>query len=212
MPDLIVSELDFAYVAGLIDGEGHISATSHKTKSRGRSVSTKGKPYLHCDSRISMSLTTKEPLYWIQEKFGGVVYFKKSSSEKNWKDQWTWVALGNENKATLLRGIIPHLKIKQKQAILLLEYVQLDRTKGTKRRLEIIAICKQLNHKGKPVETNTPDCSISEQMIESDLPGDRKKADRVIDLYGVNHRPLYTGDILNELTPNVRISEHHGWK
>ena len=158
MTDSTVSELDFAYAAGLIDGEGHIAATSHRTTSRGRSVSTKGKPYFKFDSRISMSLTAKEPLDWLLEKFGGTVYFKKMPEEKNWKDQWTWVALGNQSKARLLKGIIPFLKIKQKQAVLLLEYVQLKKFGTTKRRQEIIALCSELNRKGKPVETNTPDC------------------------------------------------------
>lgn len=159
MPDSMISELDFAYAAGLIDGEGYIAASCHKTKSRGRSISTKGKPYLHCDSRISMSMTAKEPLDWLLEKFGGTVYFKPTKSRKH-KNQWTWVQLGNENKANLLQGIIPFLKVKQKQAVLLLEYVRLENRKGnTARRHEIAAICKELNRKGKPVETNTPDPS-----------------------------------------------------
>jgi hypothetical protein len=176
MTDSTISEVDFAYAAGLIDGEGHIAATSRKGKSRGRSVSTKGKPYAHLDSRISMSLTVKEPLDWLLEKFGGTVYFKKAPKNKNWKDQWTWVAMGNDNKSALLKGIIPFLKIKQRQAILLLEYVQLERFGSTERRQEIISLCSKLNRKGKPVETNTPDCPETGQMIESDLVGDHESA------------------------------------
>jgi hypothetical protein len=211
MPDSIISEVDFAYAAGLIDGEGHIAATSHKTKSRGRSISTKGKPYIHRDSRISMSLTTKEPLDWLLEKFGGTVYFRPMAKKK-WKNQWTWVALGNESKEVLLKGIIPHLKIKQRQAALLLEYVQLNRFGSMERRDEIISLCKELNRKGKPVETNTPDPSEKwTAKIESELTGDCKKTDQVTDLYGVGH-PWETGDLLNEATPCVLISEHHGWK
>ena len=175
MPNSMISELDFAYAAGLLDGEGYIAASCHKTKSRGRTVSTKGKPYLHCDSRISISMTDKEPLVWFLEKFGGTVYFKPTSGKKH-KDQWTWVSLGNENKVKLLAGVIPYLKVKQKQAILLLEYVQLKRLGSTERRLEIVALCKELNRKGKPVETNTPDCPNNGQMIESDLTGDCERA------------------------------------
>lgn len=213
MPDLMISEIDFAYAAGLIDGEGHISATSHKTKSRGRSVSTKGKSYLHRDSRISMGLTVRGPLDWLQEKFGGVVYARKKKTKKNHKPQWTWVSMGNESKANLLEGIMPFLKIKKQQAVLLLEYVRLDNLKkNIPRRDEIIAACRTLNRKGKPVETNTPDPSEKWTVkIESELTGDCKKTNRVTDLYGIN-APMFLGEILNEGTPNVRISEHHGWK
>ena len=196
MPDSMISEIDFAYAAGLIDGEGYIAASCHKTKSRGRSVSTKGKPYLHLDSRLSMSMTAKEPLYWLLEKFGGTVYFKPTKGKKH-KNQWTWVQLGNENKATLLKGIIPFLKVKQKQAVLLLEYVNLPRLGSTKRRLEIIALCKELNRKGKPVETNTPDPSEKWTVkIESELTGDCKKIDQVTGLYGVNMNGEFSGDLL----------------
>ena len=123
MPDLEISDIDFAYAAGLMDGEGYISATSNHTKSRGRTISTKGKPYIHRDSRVSMAMTAKEPLEWFQEKFGGCLYFKKM--KRKWKNQWIWVLTGNQNKIKILQGIIPYLKVKNEQAVLLLEYVQL---------------------------------------------------------------------------------------
>lgn len=175
MPDLEISDTDFAYAAGLIDGEGYISATSNRTKSRGRTISTKGKPYIHRDSRVSMSMTAKEPLEGLKEKFGGCFYFRKM--KRRWKNQWTWVLTGNQNKIKLLQGIIPYLKVKQEQAILVLEYVQLKDCKtNIPRRDEIIALCKILNRKGKPVETNTPNDSEKESKIESELHGDVKRA------------------------------------
>ena len=90
--------------------------------------------------------------------------------------------------------------------------MELPRFGSTDRRLEIVALCKALNRKGKPVETNTPDPSEKWTVkIESELTGDCKKTDQVTDLYGVDH-PLVSGDLLNEGSANVRISEHHGWK
>ena len=102
-----------------------------------------------------MSMTNQAPLDWMLEKFGGTVYSKKQPGTI-WKDQWTWIAMGNEKKVILLEGILPFLKVKKQQAILTLEFVRMNGAPRGERRSEIARLCKELNKKGKPVTTNTP--------------------------------------------------------
>lgn len=178
MPNNLTQE-DFAYAAGILDGEGYIAVVSAPSKSRGRTISTKGKIYLHHDSRISVTITRPEVPEWLQQKFGGTVYGRKMKG--NWKDQFTWLAMGNQNKEILLRGIIPFLKIKKAQAESVLEYTLMAGQSNPTRRSELARICKELNKKGKPVETNTQDSPEDdmEMKIESELIGDYERADVV---------------------------------
>lgn len=175
---LSLTDADFAYAAGLLDGEGYIAAVAHRSKSRGRTVSTKGKPYIHCDSRITITMTSKEPVEWFFHKFGGTLYFREM--RKRWKNQWIWLAMDNRKKKILLEGVLPYLKVKKQQAILVLEYVNMDGQSNVERRIEIARLCKELNKKGKPVTTNTPDCLENGQKIESELIGDNERALGVI--------------------------------
>src|ERR1017187_2054479 len=168
-----LTETDFAYAAGLLDGEGYIAAVASPTKSRGRTISTKGKPYIHCDSRISIAMTSKEPLDWMNQKFGGTVYGKKQPGV--WKDQWTWIAMGNDKKVVLLEGVVPFLKVKKQQAILLLEFVRMYGANNNEKRIELAKLCKELNRKGKTVTTNTPNTAPAVK-IESELTGDCERA------------------------------------
>lgn len=167
-----LTKTDFAYAAGILDGEGYIAVVSSPSKSRGRTISTKGKIYIHHDSRIYFAMTRPEVAEWFKDRFGGVTYSRKMQG--NWKDQWQWLAMGNENKEILLRGIIPYLKIKKTQAEAVLEYTLMAGKSNPERRVELARICKELNKKGKPVTTNTQDSPVDEleMKIESELLGD----------------------------------------
>ena len=102
----MVSETEWAYLAGLIDGEGCIRIERNKGKQ------LQGTP--------TVALTNSNPLMllWVLLRFGGHLYKKKSKS--CWDIYW----LG---KATipLLEGMLPYLTAKKGQAELVLDYRKL---------------------------------------------------------------------------------------
>jgi hypothetical protein len=87
---------NLSYLAGLIDGEGHIGFYAN------------GRGYAF---RINIRITNEEVINWLHENFGGIKnYIPKRKS--HWKDQWSWQVHGNE-AIKLYRKIYPLLIIKR---------------------------------------------------------------------------------------------------
>ena len=107
-----------AYMAGIIDGEGHIGiygSFNHK-------LSKHKSHYL----RVSVGNNCKELLDIFKAKLGGGL-----SSEQPPKGKliWRWTITGN-NAKQLLKDIYPYLVVKSKQASIGIEFQE----KRTKRR------------------------------------------------------------------------------
>lgn len=161
-----LTEADFRVAATFIDCEGWIGIA------RGTGYNRKREKYLRYNCTVRSGMTDRAYIDWLQECFGGGIYFRKSQTNK-WKDQYHW-SLGSTNLREFLKVILPYLKIKRKQAELALEY--LDRLQDNDPAWRE-SVCKQmnaLNRKGKPVTTNTPDCTETVRKIESELTGDRE--------------------------------------
>ena len=154
----------FAYLAGIIDGEGCL------TIGAGR----KGN-ITNYNSIIMIASTDERLIKWLQNNFGGNYYTSKRTSPK-WKQAYIWRFLKKKDIEVLLLAILPYLIIKREQAITLLEFVRLPRYQETpEKRAELHAKIKKLNTRGMgSVTTNTQEGSDdeSELMIESDLIGD----------------------------------------
>jgi len=148
------SELDKAYLAGFIDGEGTVTAVFRLTASSRREA-------VHC--RLSIPNTSLEILEWIQERFGGVMHYKNSLPKKaNFKKVYS-LYWGGEKCYPVLRDVLPYLKIKHRQAEILLELSALviPREGGLRRkgvtpwlhvkRGELVIELKSLNLRGVPV-------------------------------------------------------------
>lgn len=108
---------DLIYLAGFFDGEGSVILTRDKNRI----------PYRYSiDMQVANSYLNT--LKWLKEKFGGNVLLKESAGSvnsqgiKSTKDQFRWVLRSNEIRI-LLPDLIPHLKEKKNQAILLQEYI-----------------------------------------------------------------------------------------
>ena len=107
-----VSELDSAWAAGFIDGEGCI--TLHRNTLNGYVL------------RLQVSSSTIEPLERLKEIFGGRLngpYANKGryKDSYNRKPMWVWNNCG-ENAQAALRLIRPYMACKGEQADLALEY------------------------------------------------------------------------------------------
>lgn len=174
---------DWSYLAALFDGEGTFSVAratidnaKYKAKSNDSGVSN-AKPYVQFQSRIEVCNTNFNLMQWLIRSFGGVFYPHRRDKAIH-KPAYYWRPKGKANNERILLGVLPYLKIKKQQAVLMLEYIRLDRKVDPERREEIYAQMKVLNRRGLPVTTNTlDDCTENVQTkIESELQGDLQSA------------------------------------
>jgi hypothetical protein len=93
------SEAELAYMAGIVDGEGHIGV--HRN---GR----------HIASAFAVSNTDPRMMKWIQDRFGGTCCKAKRDWRGN-KDLYHWRCYGDLAER-VIRAIYPYLVIKREQA------------------------------------------------------------------------------------------------
>lgn len=169
---------DWAYMAGIMDGEGSfsISKVTNHTES--------GKPYFAYDCKILVGNTSVVLMKWLVEHFGGVYRvasshlskiagtdkaIAKSWSGSNFKTCYRWTCEGYRKQQEFLLAVIPYLVIKREQAIVALEWTRMVNAKNPAKRLELHQRMIALN-KGSSPTTNTPNTDTVK--IESELHGD----------------------------------------
>lgn len=91
-----LTESEKGYMAGIIDGEGHITPKC----------------------RIQVANTNYEVLIWLKDKLGGSIS-KRNTCEKNHKPIWCW-SLSYVPSRGLILSILPYLIIKKERALILL--------------------------------------------------------------------------------------------
>jgi len=103
-------ETDLAYIAGLVDGEGHICILSANNET---SFTT----------QLGISNTDREILDWIQGIFDGYIYDKQKIKGRKQGYQIRW------NKQVRIKEILtlllPYLRIKKIQALMVLEFIDI---------------------------------------------------------------------------------------
>ena len=97
------SPFDWAYLAGVIDGEGSILI-------RDRSV------------RVRVVNTNYELVHWIAQHFRGAVYTEQRDHPR--KRSYTWVLAAREPVRELLREVRPWLIVKADRADQALELIK----------------------------------------------------------------------------------------
>lgn len=102
----MTTQLEAAYLAGLVDGEGCIHLGTRKGTYRGRVT-------------IGMTAVAKPLLEDLQKTWAGGIYQSRPETEK-WSAAWVWSVQGEPARKLLLL-IEPHLRLKRKQAQLALE-------------------------------------------------------------------------------------------
>ena len=102
----MISSEDWAYLAGILDGEGSICL--HKDKKTGRIWGD-----------MSIYNTSPELINWILEKFGGRIYDNKSRNRFGDKPNFV-IRWNGEKSGELIPYLLPYLIIKQKKALNLL--------------------------------------------------------------------------------------------
>ena len=104
----MISELELAWLAGFLDGEGHIGI-------RKRSLLSGSPRY---SIILDVSHTKREAIEFLQNSMGGST--QKRQGKKEWKTTYKWRVRGKKAQQ-ILEKLSPFLKLKQEQAKLALE-------------------------------------------------------------------------------------------
>lgn len=183
-----MDKTDYAYLAGLFDGEGHITLTKSKPGKDAlrKHVCNNGvttyRP-ARCESwqfllNIGITSTDKRLIDWLETTVGGTHYTDKRQRQ-NWKPAYRWRLLGRSAQERTLLAIIPYMILKREQACLALDFIRMGDREDQKARLFFWERFMKLNRRGASPETNTPDTS-QDVKIESGLYGDIESVPVVI--------------------------------
>lgn len=122
----------WAYLGGILDGEGTIQVNKKNNKGN------KSPAY---SIAVEVGNTDKRLIDWLEQKFGGGTWFEESK-KANWKDKHTWTVTGY-NAHKLLSKVKDNLLLKKEQAEIAIRFYN----ECTKRNWSMKM--KELNRKGK---------------------------------------------------------------
>ena len=137
-----------AYVAGLIDGEGCITITWHRNRSK-----SSGKDNPRFLPYITVTNTKMEIINWLLENFGGS--FTTAHRTNGWNDCHTWYLCTRDTVRVFLETIEPYVIIKKPQIKMLTAFLDLGNSPGKhddfleEDRADIFLSMKELNKRGK---------------------------------------------------------------
>lgn len=101
----MATELDWAYAAGLLDGEGSFMIRKNKPGRKRRSISY--------TAVVSCKMTDAAPIEFLVNKFGGLLYQKRVTPAG--KKIWEW-RLGSRQAVPFLTSLLPYLRIPRRIA------------------------------------------------------------------------------------------------
>jgi len=111
-----ISDIEWSYMAGLIDGEGYIGLTKavDRRPNRGNSISYK--------SHVAVTMTHEETVKYLKEKLGGCFY-KHNPPNIRWKQQYRWILECNmELTKAVCINLLKYSITKQEQLKKMIEY------------------------------------------------------------------------------------------
>lgn len=109
-----LSDIDKGYIAGLIDGEGHITLKQDPSTKRNK---------WNLAVYLRLTMTDSDVLQWCKQIFGGYTGKNGVPKNPNWNQSYYWVLTAAKARE-LIRIIFPYLKVKQNQAKCILEYTE----------------------------------------------------------------------------------------
>lgn len=122
------SELDKAWAAGILDGEGCISISKENH--------TDTRAGLLHRPRVRVQMTHELTVRRLRDLFGGHILTVDGASVGR-KMSWDWRLRHPQQVSTFLRGVLPYMVTKREEAILLLDALLVwgERTVGPGRPL-----------------------------------------------------------------------------
>lgn len=143
--DLIVCEEDLAYTAGIVDGEGCITILKSRKDER-----------VQYTPRVTVKMCDTNPILFLKRKFGGGV--SRQECEPPRRDAYYWYLDDKHSVKWLLMRVLPYLRVKARQAELLLEFIaktpqkpksQRFDSQEIERRESLYQEIRQLNERGR---------------------------------------------------------------
>ena len=104
-PALILTDVEAAYIAGLVDGEGSI-----RLRQNGDQMS----------DEMNVTNTDRAVLDWLRERLGGHVVVHAKAGPRH-RQSFRWIATTLRARA-ILRRLLPYLKVKHRHAEALLAF------------------------------------------------------------------------------------------
>lgn len=145
-----IDETDYAWAAGIIDGEGTIGMTRNRVGTNRRATES-------FQVRISVRMTHKQTVKKLHALFGGTFKLARAVYSLRHNDCFEWY-VGDLKTVEVLNKIRTHLVTKKKQANLILRFRStcFDRPRGSRcpsflvaRRRRYFERLKNLNKRGK---------------------------------------------------------------
>jgi hypothetical protein len=139
-----VADIDLAYAAGLIDGEGCVTVEAPGTDKSGRWKAGRVK--------IIVQMTTPDVLRWLKETFGGC--FQERKTIRPWQQPVHYWAVTGKQAGLLLEHLLPYMRVKGPQAKVAITFyrAQLPHTTGQRASPEYLAVLRDL--KAQMLELN----------------------------------------------------------
>lgn len=122
-----MKDIDLAYVAGILDGEGCISITKIRPKNTNLHNPCYG-------LQIRVSMVDKAIPLLCQSFFGGYLWQKPPRNEKE-KPQWKW-AVQSKEAVKCLNLLLPYLRSKKNEAELAIKFWEIKRHRGGNKGLQ----------------------------------------------------------------------------
>jgi len=149
----MATETDLAYLAGLVDGEGCIRIKRTKAyKCQGRQT-----PGYHAS--ISVRMVDEPSIAFLHETLGGWYYLEKHRAKG--RPMYCWQA-SDQKAATILRALLPYLRLKLDQAETVLALIDL-KSESQKHRTKITGYRNFPNSHGTPRQV--PNLALSEEYV-----------------------------------------------
>src|SRR5207253_8426340 len=103
----------FAYLAGIMDGEGCIGAWNRRSKNEGRKR--------HAELSLRVCMTTPFAVTMLHDAFGGSLFAERSRTGR--RQTFAWVVCHRKAESAL-RALLPFLREKREQAEVALAMVE----------------------------------------------------------------------------------------
>ena len=109
------TDIQLAYLAGILDGEGYISI--HRLKK------AKDKEYKSYVPIVTIQMTDFQPVRLFKRIFGGF-YAEYPKQLKSGKVVYVWSVHTHKNVQIVLTALLPYLQIKKKEAKFALIFIR----------------------------------------------------------------------------------------
>ncbi len=139
----------WAYLGGIIDGEGNIRIDLAKNPRR----------FMQYTGRLTVANTDIRMINWLKDNFQGYIWTRKRDDDfarsRGWKDCYHWIKILNSPSREFIEKVMPFLITKKDRMQILLEFLDTKSTAGIpiteetrKKRLELIDRMNHLNKRG----------------------------------------------------------------